>query len=96
MIKIYGFTHSRISGNVIGIGKKCFCFKIYWATKYHKLRIQHYTTSSRSILWNLKYNQSKFWILGMISIDSTVDEDLVESPNISDEQIKSARNIAFQ
>lgn len=71
MTKLYGLTYTILNNNVIGFGKKCFCWNIYLA-KVPKRRLKGYCyiTDSTDVVWNMLHNSEKFRFFGYVSIDS--------------------------
>ena len=71
MTKLFGFTYNRMTGCVIGIGRRCVCFKVYLArVPRRRLKGWFYTTPSDHVVFHLKYNSGgKFRFFGYVSID---------------------------
>ena len=78
MNKLYGITHSRICGYVIGFGNICICFNIYYGKAIKRLKGWCYKHDFDHILWQLYSNQDSFSILGFIKIDSKTKYDLTD------------------
>ena len=71
MTKIFGFTKSHMCGHIIGFGKKCICWNVYWGKVTKKLHGWFYMLDSDDVLFNLHVNNAgkPFWILGIFITD---------------------------
>ena len=71
MTKIFGITESRICGHVIGVGRKCVCWNIYWTSMFKKPHGWLYIADSDDVLFNLHANNAgrRFWIFGVSITD---------------------------
>lgn len=70
MTKLYGLTYTFLNKNVIGFGKKCFCWNIYLAKSKRRLKGYCYITDSSNVVCNMLRNSEKFHFFGCASIDS--------------------------
>lgn len=66
MTRLYGFTYNWVNRCVVGFGKRCLCFYVYWAKG---IKGYCYVTSSEGVVFNMKYNCDKFRFFGFVSID---------------------------
>ena len=67
--KFYGISYNLSNGHIIGLGKKCLCWKIWWSKIRKRFGAYCYLIDTKDVIFNAINNSNRFKFFGIVNLD---------------------------